>query len=96
MNFESLFRQKQLIREKFTPSPVDCDGHHVHEGGRHIAIEEEREDSAERRSQGPGLVNIPRYRSVTISIEKRLGLVGVKYCNLSIFSLIESIIFLIL
>ena len=56
-------------------SPVDCDGHHVHERGRYIAIEEEREDSAERGSQGPSLVNIPRYHSVTTD-NKLVGVIS--------------------
>ena len=41
-------------------SPVDGDGHHVHQGGRHVAVEEEGEDPAQSRAQGPGLVNISR------------------------------------
>ena len=58
--------QKNYLKQKsLIASPVNCDGHHVHERGRYIAIEEERENSAERGSQGPSLVNIPRYHSVT-------------------------------
>ena len=45
-------------------SPVDGDGHHVHQGGRHVAVEEEGEDPAERGAQGPGLVNIPRQQII--------------------------------
>ena len=41
-------------------SPVDGDGHHVHQGGRHVAVEEEGEDPAQRGAQGPGLMYIPR------------------------------------
>ncbi len=29
--------------DKVLHSPVDCDEDHVHEGGRHVAVEEERE-----------------------------------------------------
>ena len=38
--------------------PVNSDGHHVHQGGGHVAIEEEGEDSAQGGAQGPLLVNI--------------------------------------
>ena len=38
---------------------VDGDGHHVHQGGRNVAVKEEWEDATESRAQGPGLVNIP-------------------------------------
>ncbi len=35
--------------DKVLHSPVDCDEDHVHEGGRDVAVEEEREQPAERR-----------------------------------------------
>merc|ERR1719410_2290419 len=38
---------------------VDSDGDHVHEGAGHVPVEEEWEHSAERGTQGPGLVDIP-------------------------------------
>ena len=49
-----------MAEKPFLGLPVYGDGHHVHQGGRHIAVEEEREDPTERGSQGPRLVNIPR------------------------------------
>ena len=38
--------------------PVNSDSHHVHQGGRHVAIEEEGEDPAEGGAKGPLLVHI--------------------------------------
>ena len=38
--------------------PVNSDSHHVHQGGRHVAIEEEGEDPAEGGAKSPLLVHI--------------------------------------
>ena len=38
--------------------PVDGDGHHVHEGGRHVAVEKEGEEPAQRGPEDPLLVDI--------------------------------------
>ena len=38
--------------------PIHSDGDHVHEACGNISIEEEREDSAELRTQGPLFVHI--------------------------------------
>ena len=47
-------------RKSLLSLPVYGDGHHVHQGGRNIPVEEEREDPTERGSQCPCLVNVPR------------------------------------
>ena len=39
---------------------VDRDGHHVHQGAGHVPVEEEREDPAERGTEGPGLVDVSK------------------------------------
>ena len=49
-----------MVEKPFLSLPVYGDGHHVHQRGRHIAVEEEREDPTERGPQGPRLVNVPR------------------------------------
>ena len=48
-----------MINECDDGLPVDGDGDHVHEGAGHVPVEEEGEHSAERGTQGPGLVDIP-------------------------------------
>ena len=48
-----------MINECDDGLPVDGDGDHVHEGAGHVPVEEEGEHTAERGTQGPGLVDIP-------------------------------------
>ena len=48
-----------MVNECDDGLPVDGDGDHVHEGAGHVPVEEEGEHSAERGTQGPGLVDIP-------------------------------------
>ena len=53
------FRQPKSSSSHVCPLlPVNSDGHHVHQGGGHVAIEEEGEDSAQGGAQGPLLMNI--------------------------------------
>ena len=61
--------------------PIHSDGDHVHEACGNISIEEEREDSAELRTQGPLFVHISDTREMKMKM-KTMKMIWMKTIHL--------------